>query len=78
MKLEWHDEGLVVWALSCCHDDGANFSYEFGDMPDGKWNNQSDAELLGVDAPLAFDTLDAAKAWAEKEEKEWRVTASAA
>lgn len=76
MKLEWHDDGTVVWAQSVCHDDGANFVYELHERPDGTWSNQSEAELRMPDAPDYFDTLEAAKAWAEQTEKGWVAAAA--
>lgn len=67
MNLKWNDDGDRVWANSVLHDDGSPFNYTFERARKG-WSNETDAELCPPDAPCGFDSLEDAKAWAERVE----------
>ena len=65
--LRWDTSGNETFAFSGMHDDGSPFFYAF--VPHGAgWKNRSDSELRDVDPVDHFDTLEAAKAWAERVE----------
>lgn len=69
--LTWTHDSEGCWALSCMHDDGSPFMYQFNKTPSG-WENKTTAELIHGPTSAFFRSADAAKSWAEKTEAQWR------
>lgn len=69
--LQWIHDQEGFCAASCMHDDGSPFLYEFKKTPAG-YENETAAELIHGPTPAIFPSTEAAKAWAERTETEWR------
>ena len=70
MKLSWNDDGKEISAESICHDEGSSFHYRFT-RESGLIKNSSDLELMLPSDEGEFNSIESAKAWAEKSERGW-------
>jgi hypothetical protein len=64
----WHMSAGVACASSALHDDGSPLVYAFTRTSDG-WRNDTAPELIVGPHLRCFAVLDAAKAWAERNER---------
>lgn len=67
MSLHWDITEVEATAFSVLHDDGMPFEYRFS-KEGQRWANETEAELILGPSPSTFETLDAAKQWAERNE----------
>lgn len=65
VPLDWRTSGGEVFAFSGWHDGGTPFQYAFVPIANGKWVNRSTAELRDDGGAAEYESLEAAKAWAQ-------------